>query len=277
MKVKSDEEATGVKKIKIFENLGISTGYNFAAEKFKMANISVNTQTNFLEGKISVNSSMQIDPYKTAINPQNLQFERIDQLGDFRVTNFNVQASVPINRLFESKENKSNNTPNNINPNNPNNPNQPINPATTTADSDKKDLSKKYKERGEIMLEKYYFDEDHYAQFGQTWTLNANTQFNYSNNLNGKGNKTASLGLDGSLQLTPHWALNGSAFYDVVNGQISYSRIGFARNLRSFSFTLNWVPTGQYKVYDFFISIKASILRDAVKYNTRSFQRNSSF
>ena len=38
----------------------------------------------------------------------------------------------------------------------------------------------------------------------------------------------------------------------------------------------NWVPFGQYKVYDFFISIKANILKDAVKYKERSFQQSGS-
>ena len=92
------------------------------------------------------------------------------------------------------------------------------------------------------------------------------------------GTSVASVGLDGSLKLTPYWSLNGSTHYDFVSQELAYTRLGFARDQRSFTMSFNWVPFGQYKVYDFFISIKANILKDAVKYKERSFtQPNSSF
>jgi hypothetical protein len=57
---------------------------------------------------------------------------------------------------------------------------------------------------------------------------------------------------------------------------LAYTRLGFNRDQRSFTFSFNWVPFGQYKVYDFFISIKANILKDAVKYKERSFTPSTS-
>jgi len=62
----------------------------------------------------------------------------------------------------------------------------------------------------------------------------------------------------------------------LVNKAFSYSRLGFARDQRSFTITFNWVPIGQYKVYDFFIGIKANILKDALKYKTQSFPQSTS-
>lgn len=244
MKVSSKTDSTGVKKIKIFENLNISGGYNFAAPSHKWSPISLNTQTSFFNNKLNVNSNMTIDPYKTVFDPVTAASVRTEDFG-FRIQNFNVNMSFPLSEeIFGKKE----------------------------------DLAKTYKTKGEIRNEVYYFDEDNYSRFSQPWSLNVNASYGYSQNGSQFGSSVASVGLDGSFKLTPYWNLNGSTHYDFVSKQLAYTRLGFARDQRSFTFSFNWVPFGQFKVYDFFISIKANILSDAVKYQERSFtQPNSSF
>ena len=106
--------------------------------------------------------------------------------------------------------------------------------------------------------------------------MNLNANYGYSKTNTRFGKSVASLGLDGSVKLTPYWSLSGNTHYDFVTKSLAYTRLGFSRDQRSFSFTFNWVPFGQYKVYDFFISIKANILKDAVKYKERSFQQSGS-
>ena len=140
------------------------------------------------------------------------------------------------------------------------------------------DLSKTYKQKGEIRNEVYYFDDDDYARFTQPWSLNVNANYGYTRTNTQFGTKVASIGLDGSIKLTPYWDINGSTHYDVISKELAYTRIGFSRDQRSFTINFNWVPFGQYKVYDFFIGIKANILRDALKYKDRSFtQPNAPF
>ena len=125
------------------------------------------------------------------------------------------------------------------------------------------------------MNEVYHFDEDNYARFNQDWTLDVNTSYSYNNSIRRFGESAASIGLNGSIKLTPYWNITGSAHYDLVNKSFAYSRLGFSRDQRSFSINFNWVPTGQYKVYDFYIGIKATILKDAVKYEARSFNQST--
>ncbi|MEN9486772.1 MAG: hypothetical protein RIR56_460, partial [Bacteroidota bacterium] len=103
------------------------------------------------------------------------------------------------------------------------------------------------------------------------WTLNLNVNYGYTRNATKFGTKVASVGIDSTLKLTPYWSLSGNTNYDFVSQKLAYTRLGFNRDQRSFTFSFNWVPFGQYKVYDFFISIKANILKDAVKYKERSF------
>ena len=142
----------------------------------------------------------------------------------------------------------------------------------------KEDYSKKYSSKGRIRNENYYFDDDHYAHFDQPWTLNVTANYAYSKTTNRFGNTIATIGLDGNIKLTPYWNVTATTNYDFVTKELAYTRIGFARDQRSFTINFNWVPFGQYKVYDFFIGIKANILKDAVKYKDRSFnQPNAKF
>lgn len=245
MKVKSKTDSTGVKKVKIFENLNISGGYNFAAEKYKWSVFTVNAQSSFFNNKLNVNSSMTIEPYEIVFTDGSDTGIRTENFGHFSLQGINFQLSYPMSEAIFGK---------------------------------REDTSKKYKKKGEIRNENYFFDDDNYARYSPTWTLNVNANYSYTKGLSRFGNKVASLGLDGSIKLTPYWNINGSTNYDIEAKALGYTRLGFARDQRSFTITFNWVPFGQYKVYDFFIGIKANILKDAVKYKERSFtQPNSTF
>ena len=244
-KVKSKSDSTGVKKVKIFENLNVSGGYNFAAEKYKWSVFSVNAQSSFFDSKLNVNSSLTIEPYQIVFANGSDTGIRTENFGHFSLQGFNLQLSYPMSDAIFGK---------------------------------KEELSKKYKKKGEIRNENYYFDDDNYAHYIPTWTLNVNANYAYTKGLSRLGTKVATVGLDGSIKLTPYWNINGSTNYDIVNKTLAYTRLGFSRDQRSFTITFNWVPFGQYKVYDFFIGIKANILKDAVKYKERSFtQSNSTF
>jgi lipopolysaccharide assembly outer membrane protein LptD (OstA) len=245
MKVKSKSDSTGVKKIKIFESLNLSGSYNFAANDHPWSVFSINGQSSFFNNKLTVNTSLALEPYKIDFSSGQDSGVRTEQFGHFSVQGFNVQLSYPLSsEIF----------------------------------GEKTDYAKKYSSKGEIRNENYYFDDDHYAHFDQAWTLNISANYAYSKGLSRFANKIASIGLDGSLKLTPFWNITGSTHYDMVTKELAYTRIGFSRDQRSFTINFNWVPFGQYKVYDFFIGIKANILSDALKYKDRSFtQPNAPF
>ncbi len=246
MKVRSKKDSTGVKKIKIFESLNFNTNYNFAAPTHKWSVFSFSGQTTIFE-KLNINTALNLEPYQIVFAPGEDTGIRTENFGYFSLQGFNAQLSYPISSdLFKKK--------------------------------DEQELSKKYNKKGEIRNENYYFDEDNYARFEQPWTLNINAQYSYTRSLTRFGNKMASIGLDGTLKLSPYWSLTGNLYYDVISKEIANTQIGFSRDQRSFTINFNWIPYGQYKVYDFFIGIKANILRDALKYRDRSFtQPNAPF
>lgn len=244
MKVKSKKDSTGTRKIKIFESLNFNTNYNFAAPVHKWSLFSFNGQTTLFE-KLNINSSLTLEPYQIIFAPGSDVGIRTENFGRFSIQGFNAQLSFPLSEaIFGERE----------------------------------DLAKKYKMKGEIRNEDYYFDDDHYAQFKQPWTLNINAQYGYTRTLTRFGTNVASLGLDGSIKLTPFWNITGNMYYDIISKEIATTQLGFSRDQRSFTINFNWIPYGQYKVYDFFIGIKANILRDALKYKDRSFtQPNAPF
>lgn len=245
MKVRSKTDSTGSKKVKIFETLSIDGSYNFAADTNPWSAFSLRGQTSVFEGKLNINTNLTIDPYETIFLAGESSGVRSNNFGRFSVQGFGVQLSYPLSDVIFGEQ---------------------------------KDLSKQYKSKGEIRNEVYFFDENNYSRFNQPWTLNVNAQYSYTRNLTLFGTKVASVGLDGTMNLTPYWSINGSTFYDVISKKLDYTRIGFTRDQRSFSINFNWVPFGQFKVYDFFIGIKANILSDAVKYQERSFQQpNATF
>lgn len=246
MKVKAKNDSIGTKKIKIFESLNFNTNYNFAAPKYKWSTFSFNGQTTLFD-KLNLNTSLVLEPYKIIFAPGEDLGIRTESFGNFSIQGFNAQLSYPLSsEIFGGKE--------------------------------KVDLAKKYNKKGEIRNENYFFDENDYSRFSQPWTLNINAQYSYTRNLTRFGNKMASVGLDASIKLSPYWNVNGNLYYDVITKEIANTRLGFSRDQRSFTINFNWIPYGQYKVYDFFIGIKANILRDALKYKDRSFtQPNAPF
>lgn len=238
MKVASRADSTGVRKVKIFEALNISGLYNFAASSHRFSEITISGQTTLLKDKLNINSSLILDPYRVILLPEENRIVRTEDFGQFGVQAFGVQLSYPMNN--ETFFGKS-------------------------------DYAKKYKTKGEIRNENYYFDEDNYAHFAQPWTLNLNMNYGYTRTATLFGRHSATMSLDGTFSLTPYWKLNGGIHYDFISHTFQMPRIGFSRDQRSFSINVNWVPFGQYKVYDFFIGIKANILSDALKYRQQSY------
>ena len=182
MKVRSKKDSTGTKKLKIFESLSFNTNYNFAAPQYKWSMFTFSGQTTLFE-KLNLNTSLTLEPYQIVFAPGSDTGIRTENFGRFSVQGFNAQLSYPLSdAIFGEKE----------------------------------ELGKKYKTKGEIRNEDYYFDDDNYSHFNQPWTLNINAQYGYTRSLTRFGNNVASLGLDGSLKLSPFWNLTGNLYYDIV-------------------------------------------------------------
>ncbi|MGV4477638.1 putative LPS assembly protein LptD [Ornithobacterium rhinotracheale] len=235
MKIRSKQDSTGVKKVKIFDYLNLSTSYNFAADSLKLSPISINGATSVLNNQMRINFSATVNPYQVLVNEQNPYGVRINKFGKLNVTNYNIGLNYSLN------------------------------------DKTFGDRKIDYPRRGAIRNDVYYFDDQGYAQFLTPWNLSFGLNYSANKNLRGDVNKTTSLNISGRIAPTPYWDISGSTNIDLQTGQISYTRLALTRDLRSFRINFSMVPFGMYKTWNFFIGIKANFLSDALKYEERNF------
>ncbi|MFA9290020.1 MAG: putative LPS assembly protein LptD [Solirubrobacteraceae bacterium] len=235
-----DEGTT--KKIKILERLNINASYDAALENKNLSNITFNGTTSILKEKLNINFNGTVNPYE--YNKTSKVF--LDNLGKLKLVNYDITASINFNPDFFTKE--------------------------------KKEKTPKYNKTGTVVLEKYFFDDENYAKFPVKWDLNLglshNVQFNESED---KYNNLSSMRFSGSISPSLNWLINFSSGYDFNSNEITFTSLGFKRDLRSFEIAFNWVPIGANNTWDFLINIKATILKDALKYNERSLNTNNNF
>lgn len=239
MKVRSKTDSTGFKKIKIFEYLDISSNYNMVAEEFKLGNINVSGMTRLFDG-FNLQFRASFDPYKIRFEEGKNEGVRINELGAFRLNSYGINFGYN----FDNK----------------------------TFGAGGEIDSKKYKKRGSVRNELFYFDDYDYAHFTIPWKLGLSVNHSYNRNNMREGTSTTVMAINAAVSPSPYWSLSTNTSYDFISNKFSQATINFTRDLRSFNLTFSWVPFGQYKTWNFFIGIKASILSDAVKYDDRSSQ-----
>ena len=100
MKVASKKDTVnGFKKIKVFDNLGLSTGYNIAADSFKLSNIGVNARTSFFDGKVSLNFTGTIDPYEYLLLSEEINTSGVRVVDQRRLNRFTWNNGNGLGRL----------------------------------------------------------------------------------------------------------------------------------------------------------------------------------
>ncbi len=110
--------------------------------------------------------------------------------------------------------------------------------------------------------------------FMNQWNLTANFNFTYSGNFAYKTNNYTkdtimTLGLSGEFYITPKWKVGFFTGYDFIDKKFSYTSLNIYRDLHCWEMSMEWVPYGARKSYNFTIRIKSSILKD-LKINKKS-------
>ena len=97
----ADTTGTGSKKIKLIDQLNLSTGYNFLADSLRMNNVGISMSTSIF-GKLGVNANMNFDPYAVLVDKKNPSGRRINRFaiqegqGLLRMTNASVSLSYSL-------------------------------------------------------------------------------------------------------------------------------------------------------------------------------------
>ncbi len=269
MKIKSDSDSTGIKKISLIDNLRFSSGYNFLAEQFNWSDISASLRMKFSKS-YSLSLSGAFDVYTYNENGQRINVTRWDAgkgIGRFRGTSTSLSYSFN-NDTFKKLFSKKDDSDDKNKKDEPGQVNEVPDEVNTGENTPKASLRSEKKNAGE-------FDADGYMITNTPWSLSLNYSigfgygdFNKSKlEYDYKVNQT--LGMSGNIQPTPGWTFNFSTSYDFDYKKFATMNCSVTRNLHCWQMTASFIPIGPYQSYNFTLSVNSSMLQD-LKYTQRT-------
>ncbi len=277
MKVKSDKDSTGVKKISLIENLSLSQSYNFAADSLRLSPLQANIMLRLVKNfNLNINSTW--DPYVYKLNefgtPVQVNRLRIQEgRGLYRLSSAGTSFSYTFNndtfrRKKDDESQSSAGTP----------------PEDDDWDDDTEhesfaDMASRKREKKGRSDSGDKSDSDGYAAWSVPWSLSINYSVNYGygefdyDRMEFKGRWNQNLSFNGNIRPTKNWNFSFSASYDFNLHKLAYMNCSISRDLHCFTMTASFVPVGPYKSYNFHIAVKSSLLKD-LKYDQRSHARD---
>ncbi|MCH5214493.1 MAG: LPS-assembly protein LptD [Muribaculaceae bacterium] len=281
MKVKSDADSTGVKKISLIENFSIGQSYNFAADSLNWSNLTTSIMLRLVK---NFNLSLQAswDPYtyqlNSAGNPVRVNVPRWKAgKGWVKLSSTGTSFSYTFNNdTFRKK--KKNETPDDLDLIDGE---EDIGAFPDGVQPESDDFAARAEQRRQRRRQNLDndADADGYSKWECPWSLTLNYSVNYGygafdyDNMDYRGKFTQNLSISGSIRPTKNWNFTMSASYNFDLKKIAYMNCSITRDLHCFVMTASFVPVGPYKSYTFHIAVKSSLLKD-LKYDKRSSTSN---
>ena len=276
MKVKSDKDTTGYKKISIIDELGASMSYNAAADYHRWSDLSMRLRLKWWKNyTFSMNAQFATYAYELDANGKPYVGNHTEwgygRLPRFQGMSQNFSFTLNPEKLkkwFGHKDKKDDDK--------------------VSADSDgpdtdiesnmDDDLEKgKYaakKKRGNIAET----DDNGYMRFNMPWSLTIGYGITMRENTAGKFNTktmrypykfTQTLNLSGNIRISDGWNINFSSGYDFENHAMSMTTASLSRDLHCFNMSAS-IVLAPYTSYNFTFRCNAATLTDALKYDKRS-------
>jgi len=266
MKVRSDNDSIGEKKISLIENFTISQSYNLAADSLNWSNINTSLLLR-LTKNFNLNLSATWDVYtyqlNSAGNPVRVNIPRWKAgKGWGRLSSTGTSFSYTFNNDTFRRKKGDSSSANNEAENFANETSDFDNTSPTTGDSDEGDSPMQFNREG-------------YMKWEVPWSLSVNYSIGYAygdfdyDKMEYKGRITQNLSFSGNIRPTKNWNFSFSASYDFNAHKLAYMNCNISRDLHCFAMQASFVPVGPYKSYSFSIAVKSSLLSD-LKYDKRS-------
>ncbi|HJF81676.1 putative LPS assembly protein LptD [Phocaeicola plebeius] len=271
MKMKSDKDTTGYKKISLIDQLGASLSYDVANKKW--SDLSMNLRLKLTKSyTFNMNASFATYAYQFDENGNVVVGDRTEwSYGRFgRFQGYSGSFSYTLNndtfkKLFGKK------------------------------DEDEKNKDKEGKEGGEDeeteeeteeqnnnsnmrKTEKASVDSDGYLAFKLPWSVSLSYSYSIredrSKDINIKTMRypyslTHSLNVSGNFKIGSRWNMTYSTGYDFTSKEMSMTTLNITRDLHCFNMSCGLV-FGPFTSYNFSIRANSSMLTDALKWDQRS-------
>lgn len=272
MKVKSDKDSTGVKKISLIDELYAGISYNTAAKVQPWSDLNMRLRLK-LTKSYTFNMSARFATYAYTFNENGQvvegnrtewsygrfgRFQGMSQNFSYTFNNDTWKKWFGKDKDKDSKETSSNDSADD-----------------TQYDEFGNPIEEEPKKKTEVKAD---IDDDGYLRFKMPWSFTVSYGITMSEDRTAKINIktmrypykfTQNMNFSGNLKLTDKWNISFSSGYDFEAKKISMSTVNISRDLHCFQMTAGMV-FGPFTSYNFTISANASMLKDALKYDKRS-------
>ena len=250
MKVLSKRDTTGVKKIKLIDDIRISGSYNFLADSMGLSNIPISFRTTIFKN-FGINLSATLDPYEVTPEGKRINKLMIRRGLPGRITN----TGWSFNYTFKSRDDRS----------------QPaINDITSIPPEYLNPFHDPYGQLDPVLRRQYmsqaYYDFSLPWNFGIGYAVSYNISYVNNGTTGYQKRVTQTINFNGSINITPKMGITFQGGYDIMGKTLTASSISITRDLHCWQMSFSWVPFGRYKSWSFNIGVKAASLAD-LKYD----------
>ena len=273
MKIKSDRDSSGYRKISLVDQLGASLSYDMANKRWSDLNMNLRLKLT-KSYTFNMNASFATYAYKFDENGNVVPSDRTEwSYGRFgRFQGYSGSFSYTLNndtfkKLFAKKDDKDSDKKNKG--------------KDKSDDDEEKDESEevdanKAKTR---KTEDAQLSSDGYLAFKFPWSLSLSYSYSIREDqrrekLNIKSMRypyklTHSLNISGNFKIGSRWNMNYASGYDFTTKEMSMTTLNISRDLHCFNMSCGLV-FGPMTSYNFSIRANSSMLTDALKWDQRS-------
>ena len=252
---KKDTGENAIKKIKLIDGYGLSTGYNFLRDSMKLDLFSIYFRTTLFE-KISINANTVLDPYQTDARGVDIN-KYAWQGGKFKLGRL-TYGSISMSTSFTSK------------------PKDPKKEAERKKQSEQRLNDPSLLADQQSLMDYMQQNPAEFVDFNIPWQVSLGYSLFFSTrlkeDLSGFEKKFSSnLNFNGSFNLTPKWNFSVNGYYDFDTKKLQTFQMSINREMHCWQLSINVTPVGLFRSFNFSISPKASVLQDLKINRTRSF------
>lgn len=272
MKMKSDKDTTGYKKISLIDQLGASLSYDMANKRW--SDLSMNVRLKLTKSyTFNMNASFATYAYKFDDQGNVVVGDRTEwSYGRFgRFQGYSGSFSYTLNndtfkKLFGKSDDKQKDDKQKEN---------------AEGEENIEETEKKEEETnssGMRKTESAATDADGYLAFKFPWSISLSYSYSIredrTKDINIKTMRypyslTHSLNVSGNFKIGSRWNMNYSTGYDFTTKEMSMTTLNITRDLHCFNMSCGLV-FGPFTSYNFSIRANSSMLTDALKWDQRS-------
>lgn len=283
MKVKSDKDTTGIRKISLIDELGARMSYNMADKERPWSDLSMDIRLKWWKN-YTFNMTAVFATYAYELDKDGRPYVGTHtewgkgRFGRFQGTSQNISFTLTpekLKKLFgggddsDDEKKKKKNNDEGIDTN-----------IESNVDDDMIEGQRGAKKSSGGKAET---DADGYMKFSMPWSLTFGYGITMRENTQGKFNTksmrypykfTQTLNVSGNVRISDGWNISFSSGYDFEYKKMSMTTASLQRDLHCFNMSCQ-VVLAPYTSYNFTFRCNASTLTDALKYDKRSGYSNA--